>query len=121
MRSTADRASRSGSLLCITASALLAMCSRPPASPVERGRATFVRMCSGCHGMNGTGGGMPALNQQTPPRDLTDPTFQAERTDEQLAFVVRNGKGNMPAFGVTLTAEQIQELIAYVRTLKAAH
>jgi mono/diheme cytochrome c family protein len=86
---------------------------------VERGRATFLRTCSGCHGVGGTGGvPTPAFNQPaTPPRNLTDPEFQASHTDEQLMFVVKNGKGNMPAFGVLLTDEQMREVVAFVRTL----
>jgi mono/diheme cytochrome c family protein len=66
--------------------------------------------------MGGTGGGMPTLNQ-APPRDLTDAAFQASKTDDELLFSVRNGKGNMPAFGVTLTDEQLRDVLLYVRSL----
>lgn len=92
-------------------------CSREPASPADRGRGTFVRVCSGCHGMEGKGAPRVAFNAPSPPRDLTDPAFHAERTDEQLLFVLRNGKGAMPPFGALLEEAQLQELVAYLRTL----
>ena len=53
-----------------------------------------------------------------PPRNLTDPEFQAQRTDEDLRLVLRNGKGAMPPFGVLLSEEQVRDVIAYIRTLQ---
>lgn len=93
-------------------------CSREPSSPAQRGRATFVRNCSACHGADGTGRLPPGVQMVAPPRDLTDPEFQAQRTDEELLFVLRNGKGAMPPFGVLLGEDQVRDVIAYVRTLK---
>jgi mono/diheme cytochrome c family protein len=105
-----------GSLLL----SLLAIgCSRKPPGPAERGRATFVRICSGCHGMDGRGAQTIAFNAPTPPRNLTDPSFQAQRTDEQLLFALQNGKGNMPPFGALLEEAQLRDLVTYVRTLRA--
>jgi mono/diheme cytochrome c family protein len=94
-------------------------CSRHPATPEERGRATFVRICSGCHGLEGKGGGSLGASFQTPPRDLTDHEFQAGTTDEQLLFVMRNGKGNMPPFAALLSEAQLRDVLAYVRTLSS--
>jgi len=53
----------------------------------------------------------------TPPRDLTRPEFQAQKTDEQLRHSIRVGKGQMPAFGGLMADEEIANVIAYVRTL----
>lgn len=89
-------------------------------SPAERGRATFVRICSGCHGMDGRGAPRVAWNAPAPPRDLTDPAFHAERSDEQLLFVLRNGKGAMPPFAAILEDAQLRDVIAYVRSLPKA-
>jgi mono/diheme cytochrome c family protein len=41
------------------------------------------------------------------------------RDDAFIAFRITNGKvGRMPAFGSSLTGEQILDLIAYIRSLK---
>lgn len=102
---------------CIGAGALGCQ-SRAERSAVERGRAAFARICSGCHGFDGKGGGRTGF--AVPPRDLTDPTFQASHTDEQLLFTLRNGKGQMPAFGALLPASEQLELITYIRSLGGA-
>jgi mono/diheme cytochrome c family protein len=67
--------------------------------------------------MDGRGAGSIALNMPTPPRNLTDPAFQAARTDEQLLSVLRNGKGNMPPFGALFPENELVDVLAYVRTL----
>lgn len=84
-------------------------------STVERGRAAFGRICSGCHGFDGKGGTRAGF--AVPPRDLTDPTFHASITDEQILFTLRNGKGQMPAFAALLPESEQLELLAYVRSL----
>jgi mono/diheme cytochrome c family protein len=84
-------------------------------SSVERGRAAFGRICSGCHGFDGKGGTRAGFT--VPPRDLTDPAFHASITDEQILFTLRNGKGQMPAFAALLPESEQLELLAYVRSL----
>ncbi|MDX6535614.1 MAG: quinohemoprotein ethanol dehydrogenase [Gaiellales bacterium] len=65
------------------------------------GEKVFADNCSGCHGLNGHGGnGGPSL---------------AGVTDVQhVVNQVTNGGGGMPAFGDTLSAQQIQDVAAYV-------
>jgi mono/diheme cytochrome c family protein len=40
-----------------------------------------------------------------------------QQSDAQLADVVGQGRGNMPAFGTRLSKEQIDALVKYIRTL----
>jgi mono/diheme cytochrome c family protein len=55
------------------------------------------------------------------PRNLTDSTYMATRTDQQLFAVISLGGGHfrkamdMPAWTTTLTPGQIKSLVAYVR------
>jgi mono/diheme cytochrome c family protein len=84
-------------------------------STVERGRAAFGRICSGCHGYDGKGGAR--IGFTVAPRDLTDPAFHAGITDEQILFTLRNGKGQMPAFAALLPDSEQLELLAFVRSL----
>jgi hypothetical protein len=52
-----------------------------------------------------------------PPRDLTNPAFQAQMSNEQLRHSIRIGKGQMPAFGGLMADDEIGDVIAFVRTL----
>jgi len=51
------------------------------------------------------------------PRDLTNPEFHAQVTDEDLRRVIRIGKGQMPAFGGLMGDDDLSNVIAFIRTL----
>src|SRR3712207_3896885 len=73
------------------------------------GRTGFQSLCSGCHGADGNGG------EHAPSIVAT----LANRNDEQLAAIVRDGiplKG-MPAFKQLPEAE-MRALIAHIRSLQ---
>jgi len=53
-------------------------------------------VCAVCHGMLGRGDGPNGPMVKAP--DLTEKSFLGSRTDDQLAAVIRGGKGKMPAF-----------------------
>jgi mono/diheme cytochrome c family protein len=57
------------------------------------------------------------LGLTKPPRDLTNPEFHAQVTDEQLRRVIRVGKNQMPAFGGLMGDEDLSNVIAFIRTL----
>jgi mono/diheme cytochrome c family protein len=52
------------------------------------------------------------------PIDLTSSEWQRARTDQELVTAIRTGRGAMPPFADVLTAQQIDALASYVRTLK---
>ncbi len=80
------------------------------------GSAIFSGECATCHGKDGKAKTLKAKFNHA--RNLTDPTWQAEVTDERLYNSIRNGKGKMPAFGKKLADPQINALVSFVRTLK---
>jgi mono/diheme cytochrome c family protein len=90
----------------------------------REGRALFQYYCSTCHGAEGHGDGFNAYNLDPKPRDLSDPAFQAGRSDAELAAVIRSGgpaaglSTGMPPWGRTLAERRIRELVIYLRTLK---
>jgi mono/diheme cytochrome c family protein len=90
----------------------------------REGQAVFQHYCATCHGAEGHGDGFNAYNLDPKPRDLSDPKFQAARTDVQLAAVIRSGgpaaglSTGMPPWGRTLSERRIRELVIYLRTLK---
>jgi mono/diheme cytochrome c family protein len=70
----------------------------------ELGAVVFSENCSTCHGATGHGGnGGP---------DLT--TMPLAQTEEGAIEQVTNGGGGMPAFGGTLSEEEIENVAAYV-------
>ena len=92
----------------------------------REGRTLFLHYCSTCHGKDGHGDGFNAYNLDPKPRDLGEPAFQAKRTDDELASVVRSGgaaaglSSGMPPWGRTLNDRQIFNLVSFVRTLRPA-
>ena len=70
----------------------------------EAGAVVFSEQCSVCHGATGHGGnGGP---------DLT--TMPLAQSEEGAIQQVTNGGGGMPAFGGTLSEEEIENVAAYV-------
>lgn len=67
------------------------------------GESIFADNCAGCHGADGSGGTGP---------DLTGESDVAEMTS-----YVTDGEGGMPAFGETLTEQEIADVVAYTITL----
>ena len=77
----------------------------------------YARHCAPCHGKKGRGDGVAASAFNPPPADFTDRELMSERTDEQLLNAIKDGKAAMPAFGSVLTAEELDEVLIYIRSL----
>ena len=95
-----------------------------PSYELRLGRATYMHYCQTCHGETGAGDGFNAFNLDPHPRDLSDPVFQTKKTDADLADVIKRGGAGvglsslMPPWGRTLSKEEIDQAILYVRTLR---
>lgn len=98
----------------------------PPGVSSE-GRKLFVTMCTACHGPEGKGDGRYAdtlfTRNRIRPRDLTDSLYFSGKKDSELFATISLGGGYfhkssfMPIWSVTLTPEQIKNLVNYVRSL----
>ena len=92
----------------------------------REGRALYQHYCTTCHGDEGGGDGFNAFNLDPRPRSLADSSFQAQRSDSDLAVAIRSGGGavglstGMPPWGRTLNQRQIENLVIYVRTLRGS-
>ena len=74
-----------------------------PAVTID-GQAIYEANCTRCHGAEGQGGRGPSLQG-----------IAAEQPDQSAGIAqVVNGGGGMPAFGNSLSAEEIQATIDYV-------
>jgi len=109
-------------ILCAAGNAIgLSGCrSLPPSKPSSewtaqeaRGAAVYQAHCARCHRPNDThplnGPGLQAITK------VTAMPSGAPPTDERLTAVIVRGRGAMPA--TSLTDEQLQDLLAYVKTL----
>src|SRR5262245_32973925 len=70
------------------------------ASAADEGRmlveAAWRQQCAPCHGMTGKGDGPTGPMVKAP--DLTRDEWQSKTNDEEIAAVIKNGKGRMPKF-----------------------
>ena len=105
----------------------------PPGTDVPAsaspGRRLYVRWCATCHGPDGRGNGPAAPSLFPRPRDLTRGVFKYKSTpadqppsDHDLHRVVANGlqASAMPYFRDLLTADEIRDVVAYIKTLSSA-
>jgi len=99
-----------------------------PAGVPDEGRKLFVFYCTACHGAEGKGDGFMAdslwVNHKVRPRNLTDSTYFAAKTDKEIFETVDLGgqyTGHsefMPGWGgLHLSPAQIKHVVSYVRTL----
>jgi cytochrome c6 len=97
-----------------------AACSQPSSGadrPKVDAGALFEQACARCHGSDGSGG-LPSVPNGPRPIDLTSEEWQRSRSDEEIVSAVRDGRGAMPPFADMLTAEQVEALRSYIRTLR---
>lgn len=90
-----------------------------PATAERAAEALWNIRCASCHGRDGRGLG-PARPPGATPADFTSAELQKARTDAQLAEVVINGRGMMPAFGKELNPQGVQALVAHIRRFAPA-
>ncbi len=82
------------------------------------GHAIFKAQCVACHGPGGKGNGPAAAALNPRPANLADAARMEKLSDDSLQQIITAGRLTMPGYGKTLTPEQVQEVIAYLRSLK---
>jgi mono/diheme cytochrome c family protein len=86
-----------------------------PACAQSTGADTFKAKCQMCHGADGLGN--TPVGKIAKIVSFKDPTI-VNAPDADLIAVVNKGKNKMPAFTGKLTDDQIQSVVAYIRTLE---
>jgi mono/diheme cytochrome c family protein len=93
------------------------------AADAEQGKKLYEQFCATCHGQSGKGDGAAAAALNPKPRDHTDKEYMSKLSDDDMLKVIKNGGASvgksplMPPWGASLKDDQIQDIIAYVRTL----
>lgn len=77
-------------------------------------RTTFKETCAKCHGDNAAGGRVQVEGREIKVPNLTG-AHARKPSDEALVEKITNGEDEMPAFKDKLSAEQIQELVRFIR------
>ena len=78
----------------------------------------YRRHCVSCHGNDGRA--KTSKGKFSHARDLADPEWQSDVSDERIFNSIMNGRnvrGNMPAFSNKLNEKQVNSLVAFVRRL----
>jgi cytochrome c6 len=91
------------------------LCSAAAASAAPtRGADLFKAKCATCHGPDASGNTPTGKTLHI--RDLRSADVQ-KLSDDELSGIITNGKPPMPAFGKTLSAGDIHELVSYLRSI----
>jgi cytochrome c6 len=80
----------------------------------NKSASTFKAKCAACHGTGGKGDA-PA-GKSLGAADLTK--VAAAKSPAELKAVIQDGKGKMPAYGKSLKPEEIDAMVAYIKSLK---
>jgi len=95
----------------------------PPPPATADGAALYARWCASCHGAQGQGDGPNAKALPVPPAVHANAAAMRERPDDSLYDTIAGGgvvmgrSARMPAFGATLSREEIRALVAHIRSL----
>lgn len=93
------------------------------AADADAGEVKFKQLCSTCHGQSGQGDGPASASLKPKPRDMSDSEWQASVDDEHLRNVIEKGGASvglsptMTAFGHALSDEDLDNIVAYIRSL----
>jgi mono/diheme cytochrome c family protein len=91
-------------------------------SPAE-GQKLYMTYCSSCHGDKGRGDGAAGKALPVKPADHTDGKLMNSFSDEFLINIISKGgaavgkSSFMPAWGGVLKDDQLQDLLAYLRSI----
>lgn len=89
---------------------------KPTPESIAQGKKIYRYDCALCHGALGDGKTDAAKDMQIP--DLTDPALLKDRTDGELFYIIKNGRGDMPLEGGRVKPDQLWDLVNYTRSLK---
>lgn len=107
----------------LLALAVLSAASLASAQNKDEGKKFYVTYCSSCHGDSGKGDGPAAASLPVKPANHTDGNVMNKLSDKTLFDIISKGgpaagKSNfMPAWGGALKENQIQDIVAYLRSI----
>ena len=112
---------RTYTLMLLAFVGLSSFASAEPAAPSKARTAAHLyrRYCVSCHGNDGKA--KTSKGRFSHARDLTDPQWHTDVSDERIFNSIMNGRdvsGNMPAFSKKMNEKEVESLVTFVRGLK---
>jgi len=89
---------------------------KPTAASIAAGKKVYGYDCAMCHGADGDGKGDLAVDMKLKMLDYTDPAALKDMTDGELFYIIKHGKGDMPAEGDRAKPEEVWNLVNYMRS-----
>jgi cytochrome c6 len=83
-------------------------------SASDDGKVLYEKKCAMCHGKDGVAKKMAANSG-----NFNDSSWQEANTLETIQKVTAEGKNKMPAYKEKLSAEEIEAVAKYIKTLAA--
>ncbi|MBN2320953.1 MAG: c-type cytochrome [Acidobacteria bacterium] len=93
-----------------------------PAQANKKGETLYLTACSSCHGADGRGAPQYHVGFDLPLPDFTDCSFSSREPDADWVAVAHQGgpvrgfSKLMPAFGKALSFEDLELIVAYIRS-----
>ena len=81
----------------------------------DKSASLYKAKCAVCHGAAGKGDSPAGKSMGVV--SFSDPKV-AGKSDAELKEAIEKGKNKMPAYGKSLKSDEIQGLVAYIRSLK---
>ncbi len=86
-----------------------------PGTDSNTAAAIYGRKCASCHGKDGRANTFKGKLRSA--RNLTNPQWHADVSDERIFNSITNGRGKMPSYAKKLSEAEINSLVSYVRGL----
>lgn len=90
---------------------------KPTPESLARAKKIYGFDCATCHGASGNGKGDLATDLKLTMADFTDPASLKNRTDGELFYIIRNGRGQMPPEGDRAKTDEVWNLVHYIRAM----
>ena len=89
---------------------------KPTAETQAHAKKMFGYDCAMCHGEDGKGKGDLAVEMKLKMVDFTNAEAMKAYTDGEMFYVIQNGKDKMPAEGDRAKADDLWNMVIYVRS-----
>jgi mono/diheme cytochrome c family protein len=90
---------------------------KPSAELLTRAKKIYGYECAMCHGDDGGGAGDLSKNMKAKMGDFRDPAALKARTDGEIFYIIKNGKGEMEGEGQRVKPDDTWNLVNYLRSM----
>jgi mono/diheme cytochrome c family protein len=89
---------------------------KPTPASLAQGKKMYGFDCALCHGKDGDGKGDLAADMNLKLADYRDSAALKDMTDGEMFYIIKNGKGQMTGEADRVKADEIWNLVNYVRS-----